>query len=135
MKRKILFVSFVFLAVFSFFSCATLQEPQKDMVEGWLPSGQNVITSSLYDEDGFDYFGFNIDKIHYKTKAKTDEAGNTREFYKNDYTKYKPYKIYYKKRISQAKSTYSAPKIMHTGPRGGRYYINSKGKKVYQRKR
>ena len=135
MKRKFLLFSCIYLVSFTFFGCATLQEPQADMIEGWKPSGVNVITNSLYDEDGFDYFGFNIDRIHYKTKAKTDEAGNTREFYKYDYSKYKPYKIYYKKHVSHSKSTYSAPKIMHTGPRGGRYYINSKGKKVYQKRR
>ena len=29
----------------------------------------------------------------------------------------------------------SAGKVIHTGPRGGKYYINSKGKKTYIKKK
>jgi endonuclease YncB( thermonuclease family) len=37
------------------------------------------------------------------------------------------------KTISQLSST--SGRIIHTGPRGGKYYINSKGKKVYVKKK
>lgn len=30
---------------------------------------------------------------------------------------------------------YNGGQIWHTGPRGGQYYINSKGNKVYKKKR
>lgn len=35
---------------------------------------------------------------------------------------------------SKKADSYSSDKIYHTGPRGGQYYINSKGKKVYKKK-
>lgn len=36
---------------------------------------------------------------------------------------------------SKNKSEYSSGHTWHTGPRGGQYYINSKGNKVYKKKR
>ena len=140
MRKRTLLFYLTCLFAFSLFSCATLRELQTGEVEAWQANGVNAITHALYDEDGFDYFGFNADKIHYKTKAKTDELGNSREFYQSDYSKHKPYKMYYKKRTYAPKiaSTPEPPtssRVIHTGPRGGKYYINSKGKKVYQRKK
>ena len=134
MKKSTLLFYLACLFAFSLFGCATLRELQTGEVEAWQANGVNAITHALYDEDGFDYFGFNADKIHYKTKAKTDELGNTREVYQSDYSKHKPYKRYYKKSFS-IPNTSSSSHVMHTGPRGGRYYINSKGKKVYKKRK
>lgn len=141
MKKKVLLCLCVSMFVLLFTGCETLfgfntDENNETQIKGWTSDGQNTITKSIFDEDGFDYFGFDVYKVHYKTKTELDEQGNNREFYKYDYSKYKPYKIYYTKKSTSIPSTSgSLPKIMHTGPRGGQYYINSKGNKVYKKRK
>lgn len=40
----------------------------------------------------------------------------------------------HKQPSSSSSSSYNSGHVWHTGPRGGQYYINSNGKKVYRRK-
>ena len=40
----------------------------------------------------------------------------------------------HKKSNSSSSSTYNSGHVWHTGPRGGQYYINSNGKKVYRKR-
>lgn len=40
----------------------------------------------------------------------------------------------HKQSSSSSSSSYNSGHVWHTGPRGGQYYINSNGKKVYRKK-
>jgi hypothetical protein len=131
MYHKILIVLSISL-ISLMFGCASFGYiTEKTEVYGWNNDGINVITYSKYDSSGFDYFGFNEKQINYRTKKHTDVLGNTRSFYGEKYSEYKPYKeIYIRKEQKQIPRTEST-KVIQTGPRGGKYYINSKGNKVY----
>lgn len=126
MKKIYLFLLIFCLTVFT--GCATLKTG--DEIEGWQTDGINAITQTFYDPYGYDYFGFDKNKIHYKTKKMEDLYGKTRCFYAKQYAQYEPYRKIYKQK-KEVENLHT----VYTGPRGGKYYINSKGKKTYIRKK
>lgn len=70
---------------------------------------------------------------HYKTNSnKTNHDNFSTKPNKNPYTQQKGYKA---KDYSKGSYNYGKGKTIHTGSRGGQYYINNKGKKVYVPKR
>lgn len=70
---------------------------------------------------------------HYKTRSnKTNHDNYSTQFNVNPYTRKHGERA---KDYSKDAYNYGQGKTIHTGPKGGQYYINSKGKKVYVPKR
>jgi len=70
---------------------------------------------------------------HYKTKKNSTNWDNYSTYQNtNTYTGTKGSRA---RDYSQGASNYGSGKVIYTGSRGGQYYINSKGRKVYVPKR
>lgn len=70
---------------------------------------------------------------HYKTRSNNTNHDNySTQSNTNPYTKKNGKRA---KDYSKGAYNYSQGKTIHTGPKGGQYYINNKGKKAYVPKR
>ena len=97
------------------------------------PSNSSGTNSDVRYQDGYTNSSGTYVEPHYKTdnnNTNTDNFStkdNTNTYTGKDGSKAKDY--------SDGAENYGKDKTIQTGPKGGKYYINDKGKKVYVPKR
>ena len=97
-----------------------------------LCTAQSVNSSSRYQRGYVKKDGTYV-QGHYKTRSnKTNYDNYSTQFNVNPYTRKHGERA---KDYSKDAYNYGQGKTIHTGPKGGQYYTNSKGKKVYVPKR
>lgn len=141
MKTK-KFFSFIVLIVIAFLSYGqhlkkdgTPDMRYKENKQNYVapPAPTSNTSSDVKFQDGYIKTDGTVVDPHFKTKAnKTNKdnfstKGNVNPYTGKAGTKAKDY--------SPDAQNYGKGKVIQTGPRGGQYYINSKGNKVYVPKR
>jgi len=93
-----------------------------------LPSIYNTKTSNRY-QSGYSRSNGTYVQPHNKTKANKTNLDNYST--KGNYNPYTGKNGTRAKDYSSSARNYGSGKVIHTGSRGGQYYINSKGNKTY----
>lgn len=98
-----------------------------------LPSTAQSVNSSSRYQRGYVKKNGTYVQGHYKTRSnRTNHDNYSTQSNVNPYTNEKGKRV---KDYSRDAYKYGQGKVIQTGPKGGQYYINSKGKKIYVPKR